>query len=148
MATNFIDSVLGVWKRFSDPTALRKETEQANRVVVAVQHPRTRIYIYNDESLLTEDGVNIIKPEDIATNDPGRWILVGSTGLSWDCFANALAEHLGVDLCPTNDPACVTNQLTTHLGYAPCHGVNSQGWGASGCIHDALLDHLGFDPCP
>lgn len=148
MATNFIDTVLGVWKRFTDPTALKKETDQENRVVVVVQHPRTRVYVYNDDSLLPDDNVNVIRPENLSLGDPGRWILVGSVGLSWDCFANALAEHLGYDLCANNDPACVTTEITNHLGFAPCHGVNSQGWGASGCIHDELLDHLGFDPCP
>ena len=148
MATNFIDTVLGVWKRYTDPTALKKETEQANRVVVVVEHPRTRVYVYNSGSLQAPDGISVIIPESYSSGDPGRWILEGSVGLSWDYFANALAAHLGYDLCADNDPACVTTEITTHLGFPPCHGVNSQGWGASGCIHDALLDHLGFDPCP
>jgi len=53
-------------------------TDWRDLYVIGVQNPAPpRIYMFDDLSLLPDDGNTIVRPTDIDPADPGRWILSG-----------------------------------------------------------------------
>lgn len=57
---------------------LRAVTQHDDRDIIGVQNPAPpRLYMFDDQSLLPDDGNTVVKPDDIDPADPGRWILFG-----------------------------------------------------------------------
>jgi len=58
--------------------ALRAVTDHVDLYVIGVQNPAPpRLYMFDDQSLLPDDGNTVVRPDDIGIADPGRWILFG-----------------------------------------------------------------------
>ena len=79
----YLDPVLGVAYIISDTTALRYVTGATyhDRVLVVVQHPYPqKLYVFDADSVASDDNSTVLKPHDINPADPGRWLLEGVGG--------------------------------------------------------------------
>jgi hypothetical protein len=75
--TTFVDSA----ELFADIAAIRAITDHSNGQLIKDVSTGI-IYRFNSTSTATDDGTTIIRPTDIATNDPGRFLIVSKTAMS------------------------------------------------------------------